>query len=457
MPTDYFVPIVALLVKKGICTFEQKAEAASKYIQPPGIVQFLIVDGDYHVVVNNNEQTDLLAVPQVNNSIEEKEDMSNTISPKEFITEGIAVSRLLRKHTSSEITVALLLVSYSVGQDLADHISKEPELVKLEGGSRVVLNSSKPSSKTVVFVWISFCCFLSACGCFCLTSSMVVEIEEQAAAPTRPRRRRLTMEQVEANLPLGVFDGTRLVFIRDETGNDKGQDALVNDTETPTPTPNPISLDVCSICLDDYVEGERLRYLPCHHTFHAPCIHKWLTERSATCPLCKIDLYEEEEEQEEPPRAPDLGSSWMSTPPEASNAQGPSVPVETRWRVQMQRRGQELGAWGRGLFSFGSRRNNGENTDLVEPLLAAETQEQEQQREATPRDVEEPLVAEETQADADRTESTGGTRSGSSESEEIVPSNSQIGPRPGAQGTETQSDETGQTESQPTDVATETV
>ena len=465
-----FVHTVAVLVKKGICTYEQKAEAASKYIQPPGIIQFLIIDGDFHGLVdggynglvNSDEQTDLLSEQEDKHStVEEKEDTtSKTISPQEFSTEGIAVSRLLRKHhkhrhTSSEITVAILLVSHSVGKDLAEYISnKEPERVKLEGGSRVVLDSAKTSSKTVVFVWVAFCCFLGACGCFCATTSMVFEMEEQATATTtRPRRRRLTMEQVEANLPLGVFDGTRLVFVREETDDDIGEDALVAET----PTPNPISLDACSICLDEYVEGERLRYLPCHHTFHAPCIHKWLTERSATCPLCKIDLYEEEEEEEEPPRAaPDLNSSWMSAPPEAATGQGPSIPVETRWRFQMHRRGQEIGAWGRGIFSFGQSRNSGANTELVEPLLAAETQEQVQQREATPSDVEEPgLVVEETQADASRTESTGG--SGPSETEEIMPSDSQTDPRPGSQETESQSDDTGQTDSQPTEVASEAV
>uniref|UniRef100_A0A7R9WLD9 RING-type domain-containing protein n=1 Tax=Craspedostauros australis TaxID=1486917 RepID=A0A7R9WLD9_9STRA len=42
-----------------------------------------------------------------------------------------------------------------------------------------------------------------------------------------------------------------------------------------------------------------MRKLPCDHTFHANCIARWLVERSATCPLCKIDLFEDEEEPEE--------------------------------------------------------------------------------------------------------------------------------------------------------------
>jgi len=47
----------------------------------------------------------------------------------------------------------------------------------------------------------------------------------------------------------------------------------------------------CSICLDDFVEGERLRLLPkCGHAFHTECILPWLTERQGCCPLCKTGV-----------------------------------------------------------------------------------------------------------------------------------------------------------------------
>ncbi|GAA0169468.1 ubiquitin-protein ligase [Lithospermum erythrorhizon] len=45
----------------------------------------------------------------------------------------------------------------------------------------------------------------------------------------------------------------------------------------------------CAICLEDYNFGEKLRILPCHHKFHAPCVDAWLTSWRTFCPVCKRD------------------------------------------------------------------------------------------------------------------------------------------------------------------------
>jgi len=45
----------------------------------------------------------------------------------------------------------------------------------------------------------------------------------------------------------------------------------------------------CSLCLEEFKEGEELLQLPCHHLFHENCIAPWF-RRSLTCPLCKHQL-----------------------------------------------------------------------------------------------------------------------------------------------------------------------
>ncbi|KAI9186578.1 hypothetical protein LWI28_018741 [Acer negundo] len=46
----------------------------------------------------------------------------------------------------------------------------------------------------------------------------------------------------------------------------------------------------CSICLDDYKEGDFCRVFPfCNHMFHLKCIDLWLKNR-LTCPICRKRL-----------------------------------------------------------------------------------------------------------------------------------------------------------------------
>lgn len=56
----------------------------------------------------------------------------------------------------------------------------------------------------------------------------------------------------------------------------------------------------CSICIDEFEQGETLRLLPrCGHAFHTGCILPWLTERQGCCPLCKTSVLETAEREGE--------------------------------------------------------------------------------------------------------------------------------------------------------------
>lgn len=47
--------------------------------------------------------------------------------------------------------------------------------------------------------------------------------------------------------------------------------------------------DECSICLEDFCDGEELMRFPCMHKFHSGCCRDWL-RRHARCPVCNLDL-----------------------------------------------------------------------------------------------------------------------------------------------------------------------
>ena len=46
----------------------------------------------------------------------------------------------------------------------------------------------------------------------------------------------------------------------------------------------------CQICLQDFVDGDSLRTLPCNHFFHTDCVDAWLKQKSSSCPTCRAEF-----------------------------------------------------------------------------------------------------------------------------------------------------------------------
>ena len=87
------------------------------------------------------------------------------------------------------------------------------------------------------------------------------------------------------------------------------------------------STDECAICLCDFVDGDRVRVLPCGHIFHRQEVDDWLVRVKKLCPICKRDI------TVPIPPAPPVGvSSSASTPaatPSAAAVNGAVVEADT--------------------------------------------------------------------------------------------------------------------------------
>ena len=46
---------------------------------------------------------------------------------------------------------------------------------------------------------------------------------------------------------------------------------------------------VCTICLEDFSEGEEVVLCPCKHCYHQHCIKDWLRMKNS-CPMCKLTI-----------------------------------------------------------------------------------------------------------------------------------------------------------------------
>jgi E3 ubiquitin-protein ligase RNF38/44 len=76
--------------------------------------------------------------------------------------------------------------------------------------------------------------------------------------------------------------------------------------------------NTCPICINEMVEGEQARSLPCKHLFHQSCVDEWLRV-NASCPTCRASIYRLGSSAE------DSGSADV-----VAAARGYSLPMEVR-------------------------------------------------------------------------------------------------------------------------------
>jgi len=373
-----------------VCSYAQKAEFASRNIHPPGIVKILIIDGEMRITDEDDDEYKIKHEHEFNgHGGDDSQDEDSPISSYEFPSyynwNNESTVTLRRKH-ADDISVALLHVSYQTGAELLDIILSEEPDVRKQGGTLLTVDGVVPPlNQAVIIFWTCICAILSLLACCCLASVIEDIFESQAPEPEPPRRRRrqrLTPDQVRKLLPIGIFDGNQLVYDEEATtDNESGEDSKQPKNMFIQPVDN--SLDACTICLDDYEIGDKLRCLPCRHAFDANCIAKWLIERSATCPLCNVELYEEEDDDE---------NELEQQQPQPQNITSPTIATQTTENAAATE--SPGGSWWRNVFRSPEQRRQVSEA-LTEPLLQQEQEEPSEDAISEVTSVQEPLVSEE--------------------------------------------------------------
>ena len=90
----------------------------------------------------------------------------------------------------------------------------------------------------------------------------------------------------------------------------------------------------CSVCFEDFSEGEQARLLECGHCFHTGCIVPWL-ELHGTCPVCRKVLDPnavpppEQRETEQTQPSDNTNSSSINASSSTSSSVPPTVTTPT--------------------------------------------------------------------------------------------------------------------------------
>lgn len=207
------------------------------------------------------------------------------------------------------VTVGMLFVSHTSGMLLRRMILEQSENITKAGGLLIQMDARSPpmpptydqTQQWMLAAMGGFFTFMACFGCLLIgihagyipaDGARIVITQNgihATAASSRGRRRFLTESQVR-RLPHETY----------VKGEDDDADHHASG---------------CAICIEEYHDGEVLKVLPCSHKFHTDCIVPWLTERQASCPLCKLeitedDLLEEDEDEESSGSRRWFWSSW---------------------------------------------------------------------------------------------------------------------------------------------------
>ena len=288
---------VALLAKNIGCSLEEKVKFVETSVYPKHVVKYLIVDGDRSLRSLSEEHSEEDAIIPTNNN----EDDIVAFNLQDILPMGPNSNAWIGDDSDGGISMPLdttrdysyydrpssysfgvMHVSSRNGAKLLNLLQTQSQEKENVGGPRIILDGGWRVGNRQVILWMAVSALLSACACTFLLvvhNGSVFWFQDQEPPqqqqPPRDRRRRLTREQVRRLYPPYIFDGTKLepypvsnsTSHGAESGSSSREPLLAADAHH-REIPDTVELCCCSICLDDYEPGDKLRCLPCNHAFH---------------------------------------------------------------------------------------------------------------------------------------------------------------------------------------------
>lgn len=317
---------VALLAKRGVCSFEDKARTA------------LAVDAKLRHRLRRKRRSKNDASGRHNESKSDTENYDTPLIQFVVVYDDIHRPALVPMSASDDDDIddiGLVFISSDAGDELLALVESDAESNSeyRDGGVPITIDATAPwggygytyhyglygedyPREFILAAMAGFFMCLALLGCLLLCAqagiistdgSLVVfgrtladEIMARQTAARRERPRLLTEEQVLALPVVQYCASASAVDATPRMNRTESMPPPVTTAHSPLERRSASSLDyrarnafnVCDICIEEYVDGEVLTELPCGHRYHVECILPWLTKRSSLCPHCRADVWD---------------------------------------------------------------------------------------------------------------------------------------------------------------------
>jgi len=277
------VSIVAILAKKGTCTFETKARIAQElHPQIKYLIVYNNVPNDSNLVTMSADDDNGIYVGSLFTTYESGYDLQMQIDmsdDKNSAGEKEGIRIYMDNYTNWDdlgwISWIFVLLTCMVSMFLC---LSTGYIRANQGNVRVIIvNGTRQYEELLNDDDIS-----------CLSD---YEYQDTNTSSYTPPNSKISVQSTDEhnNVIQEATYKQKLEETQHDNEDDKNQPSTITNKK-PEPQFSFDKYSSCSICLEEFQAGEKLLKLPCYHYFHPNCIKPWLTERQPTCPLCKANV-----------------------------------------------------------------------------------------------------------------------------------------------------------------------